>query len=796
MTTTRRNFLIPLAASPVLVGCQGGLRPDGKVSVAERAAAARLDQWRILGPGGGGALFFPVVSPHDPKLMMVCTDMGGVFLSRDGGQSWRSIHLRTKAFWMAFHPVNPRRLFISNRVGLYESRDQGVTWSLFYPDPAQVRGLQYSDYGPSLSLALAKGTAGGAITIAFDPQDAETIFITDGRILTVTTNGGKSWRALATLPVRAQAMYVDRNSPRGNRTLLLVVHGPMPLAIYEDGKLRLTEPAKAGEWVTSSACAFPPGSGPPALYVTADYQKDAQGRPFGGLIVTRDLGRTWSLGLNNLLTERSQPDAWPQVTAVAADDSGVAYVSLSRLSTAGDARSLFLGVGKSTDSGQTWQLVWKENNQKPAANVEDPWITERFGAEWGENPLSMTIAPGGSGVVLGADYGRLMRSVDGGKSWKGVYSKRLEDGSHTSTGLDVTACSGVHFDPFDKQRIFLSCFDIGLLMSENSGGSWRSTTKNGVPQEWWNTAYWMEFDPSVRGRMWAAVSRNHELPQYNVFSRGTGGLKGGVVTSGDGGWSWRASSAGLPQMAVTHLLVDPKSRPGQRTLYVTGFGRGVYRSTDNGESWTSVNQGLPPGENRAWRLAMDKDGTLYVVLYRRSIDDKFGGDDDGMVFRSKDQGGSWQRIALPAGFNGPTGIAIDPRTPNRLYLSAWGRAKPYDLQKNDGGVWSSSDGGLTWRNVLSKCQHVYSVTLDETRPDVLYAAGYESSIWRSDDGGGNWARISGFNFRAANRVIPDPHSPGMIYVTTSGSSVWHGPSAGDPAAVEDLTGPAVLRFSG
>ncbi|MBN9662301.1 MAG: hypothetical protein J0H49_29150 [Acidobacteria bacterium] len=801
MKPTRRDVLIPLTAAPWLAARPAWAQAPGaanRVMQVESAAAPRLDKWRILGPGGGGAMFLPVVSPHNPKLIMVTTDMSGVFLSKDGGDTWRSIHLRTKAFFTAFHPVDPQRLFISNRLGLYESRDQGVTWSLFYPDPGQVRGIQYSDFPPSESLALAKGAASGVAAMAFEPRDAETIYILDGRVLSLTRNGGRSWQPLATLPARASTIYLDPRSPQDNRTLLMLGQGASLLALFEGGKLRIPPPGKPIAWVTGSACLFPEGDGPPAIFVAADYLKDEKGQPFGGLIVSRDLGQSWSMGLGHLLAERPRPDIWPTVSAVAAGPAGsnLVYVSFTRMSLAsGDPRAVYLGVGKSTDGGNSWKLVWKENNQQQAPNVEDPWITERYGAEWGENPLSMTIAPHSSEMILGSDFGRVMRSLDGGRNWKGVYSKRQKDGSFTTTGLDVTACSSVHFDPFDKQRIFISCFDIGLMMSENGGGSWRSPTKNGVPQVWWNTAYWVEFDPAVRGRLWMAASRNHELPQLNAFRRGTDGFRGGVVRSDDGGWTWRVTSGGLPQTAVTHLLMDPKSQPGRRTLFLTSFGKGVYRSTDNGESWTAVNQGLPQGEIRAWRLAMDKQGTLYVVLFRRANDEKTGTDADGMLFRSTDQGANWQRVALPEGFNGPTGIAIAPNDPNRIYLSAWGRGKPYDFRKSDGGVWTSSDGGKTWRNVLSKCQHVYSVTLDETKPEVVYAASYEASVWRSADGGANWARVRGFNFRAANRVIPDPHHPGMVYVTTSGSSVWYGPAEGDPAAVEDLVKPAVLRFS-
>ncbi len=45
-------------------------------------------------------------------------------------------------------------------------------------------------------------------------------------------------------------------------------------------------------------------------------------------------------------------------------------------------------------------------------------------------------------------------------------------------------------------------------------------------------------------------------------------------------------------------------------------------------------------------------------------------------------------------------------------------------------------------------------------------------------------------------MIPDPLDPGKVYVTTFGGSVWHGPAAGDPAAVEDVVPADQLRSGG
>jgi photosystem II stability/assembly factor-like uncharacterized protein len=303
----------------------------------------------------------------------------------------------------------------------------------------------------------------------------------------------------------------------------------------------------------------------------------------------------------------------------------------------------------------------------------------------------------------------------------------------------------------------------------------------------------MEFDPDVRGRVWAAMSRTHDLPRPKMWrTTSTSTYQGGVAVSDDGGRTWRKPANGMPQTAATHVLLDPTSPAEGRVLYAAGFGRGVYKSVDGGASWALKNKGIAGVAPLVWRLSRDPDGVLYAIVARRSENGSYGDANDGALYRSGDGAESWTRVALPGMTNGPNGLAIDPDDPQRLYLAAWGRR--VNGGDTDGGIFVSTDGGMTWRNTLAADQHIYDVTVDR-RNGILYACGFESSVWRSDDRGESWRRLRGYNFKWGHRVIPDPQDPGMIYVTTFGGSVWHGPADGDPQALEDIAGPAALRFT-
>jgi len=142
--------------------------------------------------------------------------------------------------------------------------------------------------------------------------------------------------------------------------------------------------------------------------------------------------------------------------------------------------------------------------------------------------------------------------------------------------------------------------------------------------------------------------------------------------------------------------------------------------------------------------------------------------------------------------NGPTSLLIDAKDPHRLYLSAWRRDTPAETA--GGGIYLSTDAGATWKPVLTRDQHVHELTFDPRNPSILYACGFESSAWRSEDRGEHWKRMPGYNFKWGRRVTPDPYDPKRVYITTFGGSVWHGPAVGDPKAVEDIVTP-VAAFS-
>ncbi len=740
------------------------------------AWAERPGDFRVVGPGGGGAMFNPTVSPHDTNTVLVSCDMTGSYITHDGGKSWRMFNLRGVVNFFAFDPKDPNTMY-AHATGLWRSTDGGKLWKLVYPSPSAVKGVKMASDHSDEDILADPDPLGTISAFAIDPDNSKVLYAAagskDSPALFISKDAGASWSKQADLPDAPRRVWIDPKSPADARRIF--VGSVRALAVVTGASVRkLSIPEEANDISLGFG-----SEAEPTVYVTSKH----------GVFVSTDGGTAWR--------ESALPGEGSHVRAVATslDHPEVAYVSYNRLLLDGKT---WMGVAKTTDSAKTWTIPWKEqwadeeegsgiggNAGVAPKNIHDDWITETFGSSWGENPLVLTVADQDPNLVYGTDLGRTMVSRDGGQTWAGQYSRKVDDAGWTTTGLNVTTSYGIHFDPFDVKREFITYTDIGLFRSEDGGASWVSSTE-GVPREWRNTTYWVVFDPKVRGKMWSVNSGTHDLPRPKMWRHTpVSRYKGGVCVSLDGGKTWSKSNTGMDETGATHILLDPTSPVAARVLYVTGFGDGVYKSVNGGKTWSLKNNGITQTEPFAWRLARATNGTLYVLIARRSEDGSIGNSGDGAMYSSSDGAEHWRPVTLPAGTNAPNGLAIDPNDSNRLYLTTWARAA--GQHGDGGGIFLSEDAGKSWKQVLDKDRHIYDITIDPSNPNVLYAAGFESSAWRSADRGVTWARIPGFNFKWGQRVIPDPEDHNKIYVTTFGGSVWHGSVNGQDQPLDIAT---------
>jgi len=787
------------------------------------ARSARLDAWQVVGPGGGGTTRRPAISPHDPRLVVLGCDMTGAYLTANGGVSWRMFNLGSVPTAFAFDPSQPRTLY-AGAEAVYRSDDSGRTWRMVFPDPAKSTvARSIGDHGERVFFTgdpayPGSGRSATIHAIAVDEDDSARVYVAASAadspipgtpasptLLVGSADGGRTWSRLTAFGT--ERVFAIRGDGGGREVRALGETG-----LYEGRGSEWRHFAAPGEArFTSGAFGRDARSRLVFAYATLPLAAGAGG-VVGGREVSEDGGRAWRTSNGSLLgamrevgrgeewgpAKGSRPSLGP--VAVSARFPLVAYVGLRGVVLPGRGDASVNGIAKSVDGGRTWAVVHAES-ATPSANLQGSWIEPRAAEDghsvWFDSPYDLAVAPNDPDTAYATDLFRVYRTADGGKTWAQANSDGRGDDRWTTRGLDVTTTYGVQFDPHDPKRVFIPYTDIGLFRSEDSGLTWTGSTA-GIPKAWRNTTYWLAFDPDVRDLVWGGFSGTHDLPRPKMWRRtDPARFRGGVAVSTDGGRHWAPSSQGMEESAITHLLLDPASPEGSRTLYATAFGRGVYKSVDGGRSWALKNAGLaddPRHQPFAWRLTLVPDrpaspgrgtpGTLYLVVARRSERGRIGDADDGALYRSTDGAEHWTRLTLPPGTNGPNALTVDPEDPRRLYLSAWGVTHPDG--DTGGGIFLSTDEGATWRNVLPQGQHTYDVTVDPRDPRVLYACGFDQAAFRSADRGETWTRIRGFNFKWGQRVIPDPADPSRIYVTTFGGSVWHGPAEGDPSAAEDV----------
>ncbi|HVC02713.1 MAG TPA: hypothetical protein VND80_10980 [Steroidobacteraceae bacterium] len=273
-----------------------------------------------------------------------------------------------------------------------------------------------------------------------------------------------------------------------------------------------------------------------------------------------------------------------------------------------------------------------------------------------------------------------------------------------------------------------------------------------------------------------------------------GAVDGGVWKSIDYGRTWRPIFDGEPTQSIGAIAVAPSA---PRIVYVaTGeglqrpdlsIGNGIYKSTDAGKTWRHL--GLVDGEQIPSLAvdAHDPDRVFAAVLGH-----PYGPSTERGIFRSLDGGKSWQRVLYRGPDTGGSQVLIDPSNDRTVYAALWqARQAPWEDDNDEsgtgGGLYKSVDGGDTWRKIgrgLPPNLVQINVAVAPREPNRLYAVisttektAYQSGagmgLFRSDDGGEHWRRIT-TDPRPVMKIgggdLPmvavDPDDPDVVYSTS------------------------------
>jgi photosystem II stability/assembly factor-like uncharacterized protein len=508
------------------------------------------------------------------------------------------------------------------------------------------------------------------------------------------------------------------------------------------------------------------------------------------------------------------------------------------------------GLYKTIDGGTSWTLILKGDNLSTGCSsiAMDPKNPERiFAALWDFRRQGWTFRSGGESADAASGSG-LFVTDDGGRSWRSLDAA-------TAKGLPSKPWgrSAIAIAPSNPKRVYIAieATRSALFVSDDGGATFEERDRSQAMV--WRPFYFANLvvNPTAPdrvfktnynlivstdgGKSFAATSAGahgdwHDLwidprnPMHIV-----GGDDGGLWISVDGGNRWWKSD-NLPVSQFYHVSVDDSdpyqvygglqdnavfvgdsAYPGGITNsrweaffgcdgfwvfadpvdsdYFYGECQGGYigRANRRTHEIRDIQPKAGPGEklrfnwNTPLHLSVNEKGTLYTGAQ--------------FLFRSRDQGQSWERISPDLTTNDPEkqkqeqsgGITVD-NSAAEMHTTIYSISEsPRDVQviwlgTDDGNVQLTRDGGRSWRNVggnlpgVSPGSWISWVEASRFEAATAYVGvdrhtfgDMQPYVFRTADYGATWERIAGpgQGLRGYVHVVKeDSVTPDLLFVGT------------------------------
>ncbi len=181
------------------------------------------------------------------------------------------------------------------------------------------------------------------------------------------------------------------------------------------------------------------------------------------------------------------------------------------------------------------------------------------------------------------------------------------------------------------------------------------------------------------------------------------------------------------------------------TFYFGACAGGVWKTDDAGAHWYNVSDGFfNTSAVGAIAVSASDPNVIYVGTGEASIRSNVSNGDG--VYKSTDGGQTWRNVGLEDTRH-ISRIRIHPDNPDLVYVAALGHAWGRNEQR---GVFRSTDGGESWEKVLYKSDGAGAIDLsmDQTNPRILYSAIWQVQRypWSIESGGeesGIWKSTDG-----------------------------------------------------
>ncbi len=616
--------------------------------------------------------------------------------------------------------------------------------------------------------------SGRVSTIAVDPRNTRRLYI--GASLGgvwKSTNGGQNWRPMSDFEASLSfgSLVLDPFNPDIIYAGTGEAHGASD-SYFGAGILRSTNAGETWELLGSEELNGTAVAKMVASTKVRGLLIAATGR---GLMRSLNGGNHWQAVVEGAFTDVVNSDKRPDV-----------YYAVGGLGGKN-------GVYKTTDSGNTWELLGgtlphNSFGRSQLAQCRDfpdtvyvsyavgwgngiaEYRTDDGGRSWrllkdapnyGGGQLwydnFYACAPDNPNIVFGGGYS-ILRTLDGGSTWLDVSRSYSGGNTHPDWHCFI-------FDPIDPKVMYTGC-DGGLFMTKDRGDTWEAISNNLATLQFIG----IDVDPISPFVAYGGT-------QDNGTSRTRGDLRWKETFFGDGGWT----------------IVDYQHPERVYTEYV---GLSLHRSDDYGDSWyycvnnmdttgglfyapfeidPNNSDILVAGASRVWRttnrtdsweaISGDMGHVSALAIAPKHSEVIYAGSSWGRVWVTPNTGGNWFDITagLPGGHIAT--LAVDPRSPRTAYVGVHGYGHKHIFKtENAGGTWRSVDDNLP----DAPFGHI---VIDPTRPDDVYIAG-DVGVYVSNSGGGNWKRYgTGLPNCPCMRLALNRRT-GYLTVGTHGRSLW------------------------
>src|SRR5262249_6216812 len=176
------------------------------------------------------------------------------------------------------------------------------------------------------------------------------------------------------------------------------------------------------------------------------------------------------------------------------------------------------------------------------------------------------------------------------------------------------------------------------------------------------------------------------------------------------------------------------------------------------------------------------------VCYVAALGHLWGANPERGVYKTTDGGKNWQQVLKVDDKTGACDVVIDPKNPDTVYAALNARKRTpwsYTRTSESGGIFRSSDAGRTWKKLTSGLPPRtgrIGLAVFPKDPRILYAIvesdfggggrdpfenrSPSGGLFRSDDRGDTWKRISDYSFRPFyfSRGAVDPENDQRVYL--------------------------------